>query len=306
VDVITGRRNPMKGTVGVIGLGIMGGAIARNLAAAGWRVVGYDTTAEARAKAAAAGVVIAPHIATLLAEAEQVLTSLPSPEAVIATAEVIARDAQGRRVVVELSTLAIADKEAFARVLIAAGHVAIDCPISGTGAQAEHRDLVLYASGDPGEIEKLQPLMRDFAREAHDVGVFGNGSRMKFVANLLVAIHNVAAAEAMVLGMMAGLDPQQLVALAGAGAGASRMFALRAPMMAANSYDKPTMKMSVWQKDMAVIGAFAADLGSPTPLLATTAPLYAAAMEQGYGEADTAAVCAVLETMIADGTKLRR
>ena len=296
----------MRGSVGVIGLGIMGGAIARNLVAAGWHVIGYDTTAEARSKAAAAGVVIARDIAALLAEAEQILTSLPSPEAVIATAEVIAQEARGGHVVVELSTLAIADKEAFARILTPAGHVAIDCPISGTGAQAENRDLVLYASGDSSEIEKLQPLLQDFAREAHDVGVFGNGSRMKFVANLLVAIHNVAAAEAMVLGMMAGLDPAQLVALAGAGAGASRMFTLRAPMMAANSYDKPTMKMSVWQKDMAVIGAFAADLGSPTPLLAATAPLYAAAMEQGYADADTAAVCAVLESMIADGTKLRR
>jgi putative dehydrogenase len=245
-------------------------------------------------------------IPALLADARTILMSLPTPEAVIATAEIIARDAPGRRVVVELSTLAIADKQAFAQVLNAAGHIPIDCPISGTGAQAEHRDLVLYASGDPEAIKTLQPLLRSFAREAHDVGVFGNGSRMKFVANLLVAIHNVAAAEAMVLGMRAGLDPQQLVALAGAGAGASRMFTLRAPMMAAESYDAPTMKMSVWQKDMAVIGAFAADLGSPTPLLDATAPLYAAAMDQGYGACDTAAVCAVLEAMIADGRKLRR
>ena len=296
----------MKGSVGIVGLGIMGGAIARNLVAAGWRVIGYDTVATAQDRAEAAGVVIAKDIPALLAEAETILTSLPSPEAVIATAEMIARNAPSRRVVIELSTLAIADKEAFAQVLTDAGHIAIDCPISGTGAQAEHRDLVLYASGDPEVINHLQPLLQGFSREAHDVGAFGNGSRMKFVANLLVAIHNVAAAEAMVLGMMAGLDPQQLVALAGAGAGASRMFTLRAPMMAADRYDEPTMKMSVWQKDMAVIGAFADSLGSPTPLLDATVPLYAAAMDQGYGECDTAAVCAVLETRIANDTKLKR
>jgi putative dehydrogenase len=287
----------MKGSVGVIGLGIMGGAIAGNLVADGWDIIGYDPDPRARSRAQAAGVRIAADIPAVLPEAEVILTSLPSPKAVVATAEMIVAAAERRHVMVELSTLAIDDKMRFAAVLEAAGHVAVDCPISGTGAQARNRDLVLYASGDPTEIQMLHPLLLGFAREAHDVGTFGNGSRMKFVANLLVAIHNVAAAEAMVLGMMAGLDPQQLVTLAGAGAGASRMFTLRAPMMAENRYDQATMKMSVWQKDMTVITEFAAHLGSPTPLLTATVPLYASAMEQGYGEADTAAVCAVLEGM---------
>jgi putative dehydrogenase len=295
----------MKGSVGVIGLGIMGGAIAGNLVADGWDVIGYDPDAAACGRAEAAGVGIAADIPAVLTKAEVILTSLPSPKAVIATAETIVAAAARRHVIVELSTLAIEDKMRFASVLESTGHVAIDCPISGTGAQARNRDLVLYASGDPAEIRLLHPVLLGFAREAHDVGTFGNGSRMKFVANLLVAIHNVAAAEAMVLGMMAGLDPQQLVALAGAGAGASRMFTLRAPMMAENRYDEATMKMSVWQKDMTVITEFAAQLGSPTPLLTATVPLYARAMEQGYGESDTAAVCAVLEEM-TDGRLDRR
>ncbi len=101
----------------------------------------------------------------------------------------------------------------------------------------------------------------------------------------------------MVLGIRAGLDPEQIVKLAGGGAGGSRVFALRAPMMAAGVYEPPTMRVSTWQKDMRIIADFAAGLGAPTPLLAATAPIYDAALAQGLGGQDTAAVCAVLAGM---------
>ncbi len=120
---------------------------------------------------------------------------------------------------------------------------------------------------------------------------------MKYVANLLVAIHNVASAEAMVLGMKAGLPPQLIYDLVRIGAGNSRVFELRAPMMVTGRYDEPTMKMSLWQKDMDVIGSFAREVGAPTPLFSATLPIYAAAMATGYAEQDTAAICAVLEAM---------
>jgi 3-hydroxyisobutyrate dehydrogenase-like beta-hydroxyacid dehydrogenase len=120
---------------------------------------------------------------------------------------------------------------------------------------------------------------------------------MKFVANLLVSIHNVATAEAFTLGMKAGLDPQQILEVVGAGAGVSRVFQLRGPMMVAGKYDDASMKIDVWQKDVKVIGEFAAKLGCPTPLFAAAQPIYAAAMAQGHALEDTAAVCAVLEEM---------
>ena len=107
-----------------------------------------------------------------------------------------------------MSTFAIADKEKAARTLAKAGHTMLDTPVSGTGSQAEKRDLIFYASGDSRLIKKLRPLFAAFGREVYDVGAFGNGSKMKYVANLLVAINNVASAEAMVLGMKAGLPPQ--------------------------------------------------------------------------------------------------
>ena len=101
----------------------------------------------------------------------------------------------------------------------------------------------------------------------------------------------------MVLGMKSGLDPHQIVRLVTSGAGNSRVFELRAPMMADNSYDEATMKVSVWQKDMAIIGSFAASLGVPTPLMSACIPIYNSAMATGHAQQDTAAVCAVLESM---------
>jgi L-threonate 2-dehydrogenase len=285
----------MDKTVGIIGLGIMGGAIARNLVDRGWTVVGTDVDQNRCSELSAAGVRIASGAADVARAAPAILTSLPSPKAVAAVAEEIAEAGVERRIVAEVSTLALDDKLAFQQTLEAAGHVPLDCPLSGTGAQAKNRDLVVYASGDAAAIQSLSQLFGDFGRKTVNLGAFGNGSRMKFIANLLVAVNNVASAEAMVLAMKAGLNPDDVVDVIGAGAGTSRVFELRAPMMAQDVYEPATMRVSTWQKDMAVIEAFARELGCETPCFSATRPVYDEAMRQGLGDQDTAAVCRVLE-----------
>jgi 3-hydroxyisobutyrate dehydrogenase-like beta-hydroxyacid dehydrogenase len=286
-----------KGTVGVIGLGIMGGSFAKNLVAAGWRVIGYDISAAARREAQRAGVELANSAAEVAAAAPIILTSLPKPQALMDTARKIAAAKLKGKIIAEMSTFTISDKEKAERLLRKAGHTVIDCPVSGTGSQAKNRDLVFYASGDSKAIARLRPVLMGFGRHTFDVGEFGNGSRMKYVANLLVAINNVASAEAMVLGMKAGLDPQMIVDLITAGAGNSRVFELRAPMMAKGRYDDVTMKISVWDKDMQVIGDYARKIRVPTPIFNATKGIYLKAMKSGFGNSDTAAVCAVLEKM---------
>jgi L-threonate 2-dehydrogenase len=286
-----------KGMVGVIGLGIMGGSFAKNLVAAGWRVIGYDISAAARREAQRAGVELANSAAEVAAAAPIILTSLPKPQALMDTARKIAAAKLKGKIIAEMSTFTISDKEKAERLLRKAGHTVIDCPVSGTGSQAKNRDLVFYASGDSKAIARLRPVLMGFGRHTFDVGEFGNGSRMKYVANLLVAINNVASAEAMVLGMKAGLDPQMIVDLITAGAGNSRVFELRAPMMAKGRYDDVTMKISVWDKDMHVIGDYARKIRVPTPIFNATKGIYLKAMKSGFGNSDTAAVCAVLEKM---------
>jgi putative dehydrogenase len=287
----------IKGAVGVIGLGIMGGAFAKNLARVGWRVVGYDISAARCREAKRAGVEIASNAIGVAEKVPTILTSLPEPQALMDTVRAIAAVKLPRKVLVEMSTFAIADKEKAERILRKAGHVMLDTPVSGTGSQAATRDLVFYASGDSRALKRLRPMFQAFGRHVYDVGAFGNGSRIKYVANLLVAIHNVASAEAMVLGMKAGLPPRLIFDLIKGGAGNSRIFELRAPMMVKGNYKNATMKISVWDKDMHVIGDHARKIHVPTPMFNATKAIYRKAMKSGLGAQDTAAVCAVLEKM---------
>jgi len=289
------RKN--KGKVGIVGLGIMGGAFAKNLAAAGWHVIGYDISAARCRDAKRAGVDIAKSAADVARNTPVILTSLPKPQALAATVRSIAGTKVPRRLVVEMSTFSIADKEKAEKALRKAGHVMLDVPVSGTGAQAAKRDLVFYASGEARAIKRLRPMFDAFGRHVYDVGKFGNGSRMKYVANLLVAIHNVATAEAMVLGMKAGLKPQLIFDLIKSGAGNSRIFELRGPMMVKGKYGNPTMKIDIWDKDMRVIADHAKNIGVPTPMFDASKPIYVKAQQTGHGNDDTAAVCAVMEQM---------
>jgi 3-hydroxyisobutyrate dehydrogenase-like beta-hydroxyacid dehydrogenase len=298
-----------RGSVGVVGLGIMGGSFAKNLIEAGWRVVGYDVDRRRTRALAKLGVEIAKDAGDLAARVPTIITSLPSATAIEATVKAIVAAKVPRRTVIEASTLALDDKFRAERALRKAGHIALDCPVSGTGSQAAVKDLVIYASGDSKTIGKLKPVFAGFSRGVYDVGAFGNGSRMKYVANLLVAVNNVATAEAMVLGMKAGLPPQTIFEMVACGAGNSRVFELRAPLMVRNRYDQPTMKVSVWQKDMSVIGDFARQVKVPTPMFDASVPIYNRAMKSGHAEHDTAAVCAVLETLAGikrGGARARR
>jgi 3-hydroxyisobutyrate dehydrogenase/glyoxylate/succinic semialdehyde reductase len=288
----------MDRTVGIVGLGIMGGAIARNLVDRGWRVIGFDIDAARRTELALANVAIANDTSQVVRDAPIIMTSLPDPGAVDEVTQRIVNAGHSSRIVVELSTLSIADKLRFEAALRQAGHVALDCPLSGTGAQAKNRDLIVYASGDSNAIAQCKDLFADFAKQSADLGSFGNGSRMKFIANHLVAIHNVATAEAMILAQRAGLDPKMVVEMIGPGAGGSRMFQMRAPMMVDGIYEPATMKVSTWKKDMAIIAEFAEEVGCATPLFTLTQPVYAEAMMLGLGDQDTAAVFEVLKKTI--------
>jgi L-threonate 2-dehydrogenase len=294
------ERTGMDRIVGIIGLGIMGGAIARNLVGRAWRVFGFDVDADRRTELGQEGVTIVESVADVVRETPIIMTSLPTPEAVESVAHAIACSGQTSRIVVELSTLSLADKLNFESILKKAGHIALDCPLSGTGAQAKLRDLVVYASGDGAAIGKCAALFADFSKQSADLGRFGNGSRMKFIANHLVAINNVATAEAMVLAQRAGLDPRTVVEMIGPGAGGSRMFQMRAPMMVDRVYEPATMRVSTWKKDMAIIAEFADDVGCATPLFSLTQPVYTEAMAMGLGDQDTASVFEVLsKTLIA-------
>jgi L-threonate 2-dehydrogenase len=282
--------------VGVIGLGIMGSAMSANLAKNGFKVVGFDVDPKARRAARAT-----PASSVAEVDAGIIVTSLPSAAALHSVCSQIGRKGA---VVIETSTLPIKDKVKARNALKKKGVTLLDCPLSGTGAQAKVGDLVVFASGDKSAYRKVVRVMKGFSRDQQYVGEFGNGSKMKYVANLMVAIHNVSAGEAFALGIKAGLSPKAIFDVQANSAGTSRMFQVRGPMMVKGRYDDVTMKNEVWQKDMKIIGDYARSLGVATPTFRASAGVYKAAMAQGYAKEDTGAVCAVLERM--SGLRRRR
>jgi len=294
------------GGVGVIGLGIMGSAIAANLQRAGFGVSGVDVDGSARQRMRGLVDSVGERVEDLPGQARLLVSSLPSSTALMQVCEALVRCARAqpaggqRRVLAETSTLPIADKVRARETLAGAGIAMVDAPLSGTGAQARTRDLAVYASGEPADIEALAPVFDGFARVRYDVGAFGNGMRMKLVANLLVAIHNVSTAEALVFARRLGLDPARVVEVVGDGAGSSRMLQVRGPTMASHGWEEATMKVGVWAKDMAIIGEALAELSVPAPLFSACIPVYHAALAQGHSMHDTASVYAVLERMAGD------
>jgi L-threonate 2-dehydrogenase len=283
--------------IGMVGLGIMGSAMSFNLQKAGFKVLGYDVVPKRREEHRKSGGKVASTCRDVAKRCDIVVTSLPSADALLETAAECAKSARRGLIVVETSTLPIPVKEEARKRLAARGAIMLDCTLSGTGAQARVKDLVVYASGDRKSYSRVAASLDGFARAHYYVGEFGAGSKVKFVANLLVAIHNVAAAEAMVLAMKAGLDPAMVLKVVADGAGGSRMLQVRGPMMVKGDYSEATMKVQTWQKDMTIIGDYARKIDCPTPLFSASAPFYTAAMAMGLGAEDTAVVCAVLEKM---------
>ena len=286
--------------VGIVGIGIMGTAMMRNLLRHSFEVVGYDIADGAMARLAEAGGIAATSPRDVAEKAEILITSLPTVDAfeqVMAGQGGIASSNGKGQIVIECSTLPIEVKARGEAQLAAQGKILLDCPVSGTGAQAARKDLVVFASGDEAAFERCREVLAGMSRAQKYVGAFGNGSRMKFIANHLVTIHNLAAAEAFVLGEMAGLDPALVFDVLADSAGSSRMFQIRGPMMVAGRYDEPTATMTTHVKDLDIIGKFAADLHCPTPLFSAAVQFYYAGVVQGRGGQDTGAVCAVLEKL---------
>jgi 3-hydroxyisobutyrate dehydrogenase-like beta-hydroxyacid dehydrogenase len=279
------------GPIGVIGLGRMGGAIARRLIATGAAVVGHDID-EGRLRAFSdSGGRPAGSAADVARDAQIVLVLLPSASALVAATSgamgleaVVGADS----LVVEMSTLAIDDKLIAHERLGALGATVLDAPISGTAIQAEVGDIVVYASGGPTGIDRARRALAPACREVLDVGAFGNGTRLKLLANHLVAIHIAAAGEVLAVARRSGLAIAEVVRLLGIGAGASRMLEVRGPMMADRRYEPASMTIELFGKDLRLIAEQAGSVGASVPMLEAAANVFQKASARGWSDLDTA------------------
>ena len=283
--------------VGFIGLGVLGSAIVSNIAAVGGTTVLAFDRAEPARKAVADRVRLAESGADVARHSRVVFTCLPHAAAMREVAAEIASVEHNGQLIVELSTLSIADKEAARDILEGAGRRMLDCPVSGNRIMALARGLTAFCSGAREDYEAVREILLTFCKKEHYVGPFGNGSKVKFCGNILNLVHNTVAAEARVLAIKSGLDPKMFHEVISGSGSSAAMFEVRGKLMAENDYAKEGMNFSVPLKDSRIIAEHAATIGVPIPLYQAAVQFYHAAAAQGLAHLDAAAVCRVMERL---------
>jgi 3-hydroxyisobutyrate dehydrogenase-like beta-hydroxyacid dehydrogenase len=274
----------------------MGSAMAGNLIGAGHEVLGFDIDPARVSSFADIGGEPMRSADEIAALSDLITFSLPTTDALASVAAEIAEQDRPGLVCLETGTFPLENKIAARDVLAGAGVDLLDTPLSGTGLQAADATLVVFASGSPQGFEHARPVFDAIGRSTHYLGEFGKGSKMKYVANLLVAVHGLAAAEAHALGIAAGLDPALVQEVMEDGVGSSKIFEIRGPMMVADDYPAAA-RLDILLKDSTIIRDFARSVGAPTPLLDAAVPIYEASSEAGLGDFDAAALCRYLEDL---------
>jgi L-threonate 2-dehydrogenase len=286
--------------VGIIGLGNMGGALAASLLSAGFPTWGFDIDAGRRERFDGLGGRVTMSPADVADSCDTLIASLPT---VRALEEVIGGDGglvtaeREGLTVIETSTFPLEAKEAARERLAAMSSVLLDCPVSGTAAQARVGDLVVFASGDRAAVDRVAWVFETIGRSWHYVGAFGEGSKMKYVANLLIAVHNLAAGEALVLARKAGMDPRMVHEVISDSAATSRMFEVSGRLIVDGALDDGEAKVEILHKDLQIIRSFAAEARAPSPLLAVTTEFYTSAMALGMDSMEDASVAVLLERL---------
>jgi putative dehydrogenase len=287
-------------TVGIVGLGLLGHAVASRLRAAGHTVIGYDVVADRHRALVALGGVAVESVAAVTEGADPVCVVLPSlaaVEEVVLGAGGLAAAGRAGRTIIQMSTISPALTERLAREVAARGLHFLDCPVSGTSGMVARGDGILFVGGERALYERWRPLLESVLPRAVHVGAAGQAMVLKLVANLLVAVHSAAAAEALSLVERSGLDVEQALEVLRSSAAGSRMLDVRGPLIVRRDFP-PQMKLDLFMKDLHLIQKAAAAVGAPTPLTDTAERLYAAAVSAGHGHEDLAVVVTALEAKV--------
>jgi len=286
-------------TVGIVGLGLLGGAVASRLRAGGHDVVGYDIAADKVTALVALGGRAAPSaqaVAESAAAVCVVLPSLTSVEDVVLGPRGLAASGAAGTTIIQMSTISPVLTERLAREVTAKGLAFLDCPISGTSAMVGRGEGIVFVGGDPSVFGRWRPVLETILPRAVFVGRAGQAMVLKLVANLLVALHSAAAAEALLMARKAGLDLELVLDVLGRSAASSRMLEVRGPLVARGEFP-PQMKLDLFMKDLHLIQEAARSVGAPLPLTDVAERLYAAALQAGHGGADLSVVVKALEAM---------
>ncbi len=285
--------------IGIIGVGLLGSAVATRLLQEKFEVKGYDTRPEQIKSLQAQGLIAAASIAEAAVEADAVFTILPSLEsveaAILGTGGLI-ESAPRNCTVIQMSTISPNLTRRLGNAAVAKSLGFLDAPMSGTSAMVERGDCAIFVAGDRSRAEACQPIFDVIAKKTHYVGDAGMASLAKLATNLLVGLNTAALAEALVLGAKGGLAPGVLVEILKESAGASKMVDVRGPLMASHRFD-PQMKIDLFLKDFKLMLEEGLRLGVPLPLTSVTQQLTTATAAAGRGEEDLAAIVTTWELL---------
>ena len=285
-------------TVGLVGVGKIGLPIGENLIKSGYRVVGYRRGSLVEFEKV--GGIAGRSAADVGAQADVVFTCLPSSQAleeVVQGPNGLVESARRGQIVVELGSHPVTDKERHVAVLAAKGASFLDGEVSGTPGMVSARKAVIYLAGDKEACAKAERFVGGFADSCLYFGPFGAASRVKLVNNLLVAINIAATAEAMALGLKAGVDVDLMIKAIATGSGGSTQFGIRAPWMAQRRFLPAQGTVPALQHYFDMIGEFADSVGVNTPMLDRAIELYDKFMDMGFGEKDVAAMVDVISAL---------
>lgn len=278
-------------TIGFIGVGKIGLPISQNLIKSGYRVLGYRRSSLAEFEKI--GGVAAKSPAEIGAQTDVVLSCVPTVEAmdeVVNGPNGLMRSARPGQIVIELGSHPVPDKQKHVATLAQKGAIFLDGEVSGTPGMVAARKAVIYLGGDAEACKTVEPVIKGFADMCLYFGPFGAATKVKLVNNLLVAIHIAATAEAMALGLKAGVDVDLMIKAIAAGSGGSTQFGIRAPWMAQRKFQPVQGQAALLFHYFHMIEQWADETGTATPLLDRAIELYTKCCDMGLGETHDVAV----------------
>jgi 3-hydroxyisobutyrate dehydrogenase-like beta-hydroxyacid dehydrogenase len=293
------KEDLMPGKVGFIGLGAMGGPMALNLVKAGFSLVVNDIDESKAASLKAKGAEAAGSAQAVAAAADRtivIVETTEQAETVIIGAHGIIRGARPGHIVVCMSTIDPFAAQGLADRLAAVDIAMIDAPVSGGTGRAQSGELSVIAGGAREVFEKCEDLFAAMGSQSFHVGPLGSGLAMKLVNNMLVQVNTVAVAEALVLGVKAGLDPETIYEVVRVSTGASAAWELRVPRILKGDFE-PGGTIDISYKDQELETAFAKRLGVPVLLANVTQQVYQMARAQGLNKQDGAAIVKIYERL---------
>jgi len=285
--------------IGIIGLGLLGSAVAARLLKAKFEVKGYDTRREQIEALRAQGLIAAESIAEVAVDADAIFIILPSLQSVeetIVGPGGLLDSAPPDCTLIQMSTISPELTRRLGAAAAVNGLGFLDAPMSGTSAMVERGDCAIFVAGDRARADACRPIFDAIAKKTVYLGDVGMASLAKLVTNLLVGLNTAALAEAFVLAAKGGLEPRKLLEILKESAADSKMLEVRGPLIANHRFDAQ-MKIDLFLKDFKLMLEEGQQLGVSLPLTSITQQLATATAVAGYGEEDLAAIVTTFELL---------